>query len=79
MDVDTFYTTWHQETVDQADSFAEYLRDHGIDAAAVNNEVTIPMTHPAESATVWHLRTTWRMYWKHKMAEILPVFTKSRN
>ncbi len=75
---DVCYLTFPTESNDQASSLANYLKNHGLTAAADRNEVVCPLEGAPDTSLHIRLHENWKLYWQHSDAELygLPVFIK---
>lgn len=58
------YVVLEMDSVDEADSLADYLRNHDVEATATGTEVTCPVTKASIVRLINDLRRNWRRYWK---------------
>jgi hypothetical protein len=71
---DLFYYTQPVESADQALSLSNYLNRHGVTACQDgNDQVTIPVEHPEQTAEIYQLIKGWRKFWEHSDRGLLEL------
>ena len=87
--IEVGYLSWPVESHDQAVSLTEYMKSHGLLAyqepqANGGHWVVTPVEGKSkadiseQSATVYTVLTTWRMFWAHSDKGVfeLPIYVK---
>lgn len=61
-----------------AESLANYINGHGLEAIAADNEVTCPFECDCDVQMINDLASTWTRWWAHRDEELyaLPLFQK---
>lgn len=72
------YLIWAQPDANQAESLANYLTRHGVEAVSAGNEVTCPVEDGEHAARAMTLRNSWRLFWRYSEKELygLPCYVK---
>jgi hypothetical protein len=62
----------------QAESLANYLCRHGVEAVHAGNEVTVPSIDREVFATADRLEAHWKLFWQYSEKELygLPAYHK---
>jgi hypothetical protein len=78
MTTEAIYLVWAQPDANQAESLANYLTRHGVEAVAAENEVTCPVEHLSAAAHAFALRSHWRLFWRYSEKELygMPCYHK---
>ena len=83
--IDIHYYTQPVDSADQAMSLAEYLNQHGTlaykdgeDAVIVPLQCSTKEQVAEQSATIFTLVASWRLYWQHSDSGLfgLPIYVK---
>lgn len=72
------YHTIQTDHVDEAQSLAFYLMEHGLDAHAARDAIEVPVPDRDTFDQVEMLKQTWRMFWNNSDSGLfgLPMYVK---
>lgn len=72
------YHTIQTDHVDEAESLAFYLNEHGVCAQAQGDSVEVPVPDRATFDQVELLKQTWQLFWETSDSGLfgLPVYVK---
>lgn len=72
------YHTIQTDHLDEAESLAFYLNEHGVCANATGDAVEVPVPDRATFDQIEMLKTTWAMFWEVSDSGLfgLPMYVK---
>lgn len=72
------YHTIQTDHVDEAESLAFYLMEHGLDACPQGDAIEVPVPNRETFDRIETLKTTWAMFWETSDSGLfgLPMYVK---